>query len=77
MYMGLMMLSRQIHTAGAPVHEPGAYEFQMAIEKLNRKESPGIDKIRAEFIKAGVAKFALRSINLLILLGIERNCLRS
>jgi len=37
----------------------------MAIEKLNRKESPVIDKIPAKFIKAGVEKFALRSIKLI------------
>jgi len=50
MYMGLMMSGRQIHTAGALVHEPSAYEFRMVIEKLNRKESPGNDKIPVEFI---------------------------
>ena len=75
--MGLMMSGRQIHTEGALVHEPSAYEFRMVIEKLNRKESPGIDKIPAEFIKGRVEQFALRSINLLILLGIGRICLRS
>jgi hypothetical protein len=48
--MGLMMSGRQIHTAGALAHEPSAYEFRMVIEKLNRKESPGTDKIPVEFI---------------------------
>ena len=32
---------------------------------------------RTELIKAGVEKFALTSINLLIIFGIRRNCLRS
>jgi len=49
MYMVLMMLGKQIHTAGALVHDPGGYEFRMVIEKLNRKESPGIDKMPGNF----------------------------
>jgi len=49
----------------------------MAPEKLKRYKSPSIDQIQAEVIKAGVGKFAVRSINLLILFGIRRNCLRS
>ena len=49
----------------------------MAIEKLKRHKSPGIDQISAELITAGVEKFALRSIKLLILFGIRRNFLRS
>jgi len=47
----------------------------MATEKLKRHKSPGIDQVPAEMIKAGVGQFALRSINLLILFGIRRNCL--
>jgi hypothetical protein len=35
------------------VPEPSAFEVEMAIEKLKRHKSPGIDKIPAEFIKAG------------------------
>jgi hypothetical protein len=38
---------------------------------------PGVDQIPAELIKAGVKQFTLRSINLLILFGIRRICLRS
>jgi len=49
----------------------------MATEKLKRQKSPGTDHIPTEFIKPGVEQFALRSINLLILLGIRRNCLRT
>ena len=33
--------------------EPNTFEIEMAIEKLRRHKSPGIDKIPAEFIKAG------------------------
>jgi hypothetical protein len=38
----------------------------MAIEKLKRQRSPGIDQIPAEMIKAGGSQFALRSINVLL-----------
>jgi hypothetical protein len=46
-------------------------------EKLTTYQSPGIDKIPAELIKAEIGQFILRSINLLILFGIRRNCLTS
>ena len=49
----------------------------MAIEKLKRHNSPGIDQIPVELIKQWVRQFALRSKNLLFLFGIRRNCLRS
>jgi hypothetical protein len=45
----------------------------MATEKLRHK-SPGTDHILAELM-LGVEKFALRSINLLILFEIRRNYL--
>ena len=35
-----------------------------AIEKLKSPKTPGIDQIRADLIKAGGKKFAMRSINL-------------
>jgi hypothetical protein len=57
--------------------EPSIFELEMAIEKLRRYKSQGIDQIPAELIKAGCKNFALRAINLLILFGIRRNCLRS
>jgi hypothetical protein len=43
----------EIHTAEPLVHKPSAFEFELAIEKLKSHKSPGIDKIPAEFIKAG------------------------
>jgi hypothetical protein len=33
--------------------EASAFEVEMAIEKLKRRKSPGIDQIPAEFTKAG------------------------
>ena len=47
----------------------------MAIEKLKHK-LPGNDHIPAELMQ-GVEKFTMKSINLLILFGIRKNCLRS
>jgi len=67
----------EIHTAEPLVPEPSAFEFDLAIEKLKSQKSPGIDKIPAELIEVGVEEFAMRSINLLFLLGIRRNCLMS
>ena len=33
--------------------EPSTFEFELAIEKLKRHKSPGINQISAELIKAG------------------------
>jgi hypothetical protein len=41
-----------IHTAELLVLEKRAFEFEMAIEKIKRHKSPGIDQILAELIKA-------------------------
>jgi hypothetical protein len=38
------------------VPEPSAFEVEMAIEKLKRYKSPGIDQIPAELIKAEGSK---------------------
>jgi hypothetical protein len=35
------------------VHEPRAFEFELAIKKLKSHKSPGIDQIPTEMIKAG------------------------
>ena len=40
-------------------------------------KSPGFDQIHAELIKAGVVQFAVGFINLSLLFGIRRNCLKS
>jgi len=59
------------------VPEPSAFEFKLAIEKLRSHKLLGTDQILAELIKAGVEPFSMRTINLLFLFGISRNCLRS
>jgi hypothetical protein len=35
------------------VPQPSAFEVEMAIEKIKRHKSPGIDQIPAKLIKAG------------------------
>jgi len=66
----------EIHIAESLVPEPSAFEVEMAIEKLKRHKSPGTDQIPAELITAGSKKLSLRSINLLFLFAIRRNCLK-
>jgi hypothetical protein len=46
----------EIHTAEPLVPEPSVFEGEMAIEKLKRYKSPGIEQIPAELIKAGGSK---------------------
>jgi len=67
----------EIHTAEPLVHEPSASEVEQAIDKLKGHKSPGTDQIPTELIKAGVEQFAWRFINLLLLFGRRRNCLKS
>jgi len=67
----------KIHTAEPPVPEPSAFEVELAIAKLKSHKSPGIDQIPAELFKTELEQFTMKSINLLFLFGIRRNCLRS
>jgi hypothetical protein len=48
----------------------------MAIEKLKRHKSSVIGKSNGIFLNHEEEHFVLRSIDLLILFGIKRNCLR-
>jgi hypothetical protein len=76
MYLGVNDVRHtEIQTAEPLLDKTIACELEMAIEKLKRHKSPGIDQIPAELIKAEVGQFVLRSINLLIRLGIRSNCL--
>ena len=54
----------EMNTAEPLVPEPSTLEVDLVIEKLKSHKSPGIDQIPAELIKAGLAQFAVRSINL-------------
>jgi hypothetical protein len=64
----------EIHTAEPLVPEPSSSEVEIAIGKLKRYKSPGIDQIPAELIQAGGIHYVLRSTNLLIVFGIRKNC---
>ena len=66
----------EICTAETLAPEPSAFQVEMANEKLKRHKS-STGQIPAQLINRGVEQFTLRIINLLILIGISRNCLRS
>ena len=66
----------EIHTAEPLVPVPSASEFELAVDKLKSHKSPGIGQITAELIKAGAEQFAWRFVNLLLLFGRRRNCLK-
>jgi len=67
----------EIHTAEPLVPELSALEFDMTIEKLKRRTSPGIDQIPTELITAGGRTIHSEIHKLLILSEVRRNCLRS
>jgi len=66
----------EIPAADPLVPEPSALEVELVIDKLESHKSPGIDEIPAELFKAGVEQFAWRFINLLLLSGRRKNCLK-
>jgi len=66
----------EIHITERLVPEPSASEVELDIDKLKSHKSPGIDQIPAELIKQGVEQFTWRFINLLLLFGRRRNCLK-
>ena len=54
MYVGINYVRpTEIHIAKSVVSEPSGFEVEMAIDKLKRYKSLGIDQIPAELIKAG------------------------
>ena len=67
----------EIHTPETLMHETRAFEVEMVLETPKIYKSPGIDQIPTKLLKLEVQLFAVRSINLLFLFGIRRNCLRS
>jgi hypothetical protein len=66
---------KEILTAEPLVPEPNAFEVEMAVGKLKDTNHWVLIKSQQKRIKQGVEQFALRSINLLILFSIRRNCL--
>jgi hypothetical protein len=74
-----VMLGRQkyMQQSRALVPEPSAFEFEMAVEKLKRHISLGIDQIPTELIKAGGRTIRCDVHKILFQLGVRRSCLRS
>jgi len=66
----------EIHTAEPIVSEPSVFEVDLAIETLKRHKTPGIDQIPEELIKGGVRTTRSKTINILIIFGMRRNCLK-
>jgi hypothetical protein len=56
----------EIHTAELLVPEANVSEIELAIEKLKRHKSPGIDQIPAEMIKAGARTISCEIHKLII-----------
>ena len=56
----------EIHTAERLVPEPSVFEVELAIEKLKRHKSPGIDQIKAKLIKAWSRKIRYEICKLII-----------
>ena len=67
----------EIHTAEPLVPEPSAPEFELAIDKLKSHKSPVIDQYQQNWLKQEVEQFTWRFVNLLLLFGRKRNCLKS
>ena len=56
------LMNNPVHTVEQLVSEPSAVETEMAIEKLKRHESSGIDQIPAELLKAGGRTIEIRQL---------------
>ena len=67
----------EIHTAEPLLPEPSAFEFELAFEKLKITYHQVLVKSQQNCLRQRVKQFATRSINLLFLFRIRRNCLRS
>jgi hypothetical protein len=64
----------EIHTAEPLVPEPSSYEVEIAIERLKRYKSPGIDQIPAELIQAGGNTLCSEIHKLINCIRIRKNC---
>jgi len=68
----------EIHSAEPLVPEPSAFEIEMAIGKPKTHTNQQIlIKSQQNLLKQWIGQFILRTIYVLILVGIRKNCLRS
>ena len=65
------------HTAQPLVPEPSALDVEMAVEKLKRRKSQGIDQISAELIKAEGRTVRSEIHKLSFRFGVRKDCVRS
>jgi hypothetical protein len=66
-----------MHADKLIVPEPSPFGIEIAIAKLKKHKSPGSDQIPVEMILASDDKLLSEIVNLLIPLGIRKNCLIS
>jgi hypothetical protein len=71
--VALMTLGRQMHITESLVPEPSCFEFEVAVEKLQRQKSPGIDHNPAGLVQEGGNTLLLRSTDLLIMFVTRNN----
>jgi hypothetical protein len=67
----------EIHTTEPLVPEPRFFEAELATEELKVTNQQVMIKSQQNLLRQGVVRFVMRSINLLFLFGIRRNCLWS
>ena len=67
----------EIHTAEPLVPEPSASEIELAVDKLKVTNRQVLIKYRLNCLKRGVEQLAWRFINILLLFGRRRNCMKS
>jgi hypothetical protein len=78
MYMGVSDYRQTAKHTGEPlVSEPSAFGDEVAIERPERRKSPGTDQITEEMIKGGGWKISSENHNLFVLYGIRKNFLSS
>jgi hypothetical protein len=77
MYMQLMVFQIEVHRAEPLVPGPSAVEVEMAIGKQKDTNNEVLIRFQQNWLKQQVGQLGLRSLNLLILFEIRRNCWRS
>jgi hypothetical protein len=77
MYVRLLILGRQIHTAETLVPEPSTFGFSCLLKRWKVTNYQVLNKYQYNCLKQGVEQLIVRSINLLIRSRLRSNCLRS
>ena len=67
----------EIHITEPQVPKQSAFEVELVTEKLKVTNHRVLIKSQQNLLKQGMEQLVMRSINLLFVFGIRRNCLRS